>query len=54
MVWDTELAAGATEWAQKLASEGGLSHSVPEGAYGENLYSSTGAAPNCAKATLAW
>ena len=52
MTWDSQLAAGAKQWALKLAGENGLRHS--RGDYGENLYMAWGQTASCAKATLSW
>ncbi|XP_020917047.1 Golgi-associated plant pathogenesis-related protein 1-like [Exaiptasia diaphana] len=51
--WDSDLAATATSWAQRLASTDKLAHS--KGNYGENIYFSWGTNEGtCEEAVQSW
>ena len=50
LVWDASLADGAQAWASQCAFQ----HSSPDGAYGENLYASTGVQDPVADSVAQW
>ena len=50
LVWDASLADGAQAWANQCVFQ----HSSPDGAYGENLYASTGVQDPVADSVKQW